>query len=143
MKKFALCLSIAALVATGALAGESASTKSTSNQSTSKSASTKSVAPKQVTVKGEIIDTGCYLAHGARGEKHSGCAHKCIANGMPMGLLTADGTLYLLTMDHDNADPYNEAKELAAKNVEVSGLLLSRNGMKAIDVSAVKAVSAQ
>ena len=54
--------------------------------------------------------------------------------------LTADGQLYLLTLDHDNADPYNEAKGMAAKTVQVTGMVLARNGMKAIDVSAIKAV---
>ena len=98
-------------------------------------------APKQVTLRGEIVDTGCYLAHGARGEKHKGCANKCIANGMPMGLLTADGALYLLTLDHDDADPFNRAKELTAQTVDVTGTVLSRSGMKAINVTGVKPVA--
>ena len=99
-------------------------------------------APKQVTLKGEVVDTGCYLAHGSRGEKHKGCASKCIANGMPMGLLTSNGMLYLLTLDHDNPDPYNQVKDMSAQTVEVTGTLLARNGMKAIDVTGVKAVAA-
>ena len=44
---------------------------------------------KPVTLKGEIVDTGCYIAHGAMGEKHKDCASKCIANGMPMGNASA------------------------------------------------------
>src|SRR5574341_1558654 len=59
--------------------------------------------PKSLT--GEVVDTGCYLGHAARGAKHVSCATKCIMGGMPMGLLTNDGTLYLLTMNHDNPDP--------------------------------------
>src|SRR5437867_357566 len=59
------------------------------------------------TITGEVVDTGCYIAHSARGEKHVSCATKCINQGMPMGLLTSDGTLYLVTLNHDNADPYN------------------------------------
>ncbi len=100
-----------------------------------------SAAPKRVTIKGEIVDTGCFLSHGSRGEKHKGCADKCIANGMPMGLLTTKGTLYLLTLDHDNADPYNQAKSMAAQTVEVTGTLLARNGMKAINVTGVKSAA--
>ena len=30
------------------------------------------------TVKGEVLDMACYLDHGAKGEKHKGCAEKCI-----------------------------------------------------------------
>ena len=93
---------------------------------------------KPATLKGEIVDTGCYLSHGARGEKHKGCATKCVANGMPMGLLTSDGTLYLLTMSHDDADPYNKAKDMVSQMVEVTGTMMSRSGMKAIEVASVK-----
>ncbi len=90
---------------------------------------------KPQTITGEVVDTGCYLGHSARGAKHVECATKCIAQGMPMGLLTSNGTLYLLTLNHDNADPYNQLKELAGKTVSVTGVVMSRSGMKGIDVS--------
>jgi|SRR5262245_1474099 len=90
------------------------------------------------TVTGEVVDMGCYLGHAARGEKHVSCATKCINNGMPMGLLTSNGTLYLLTLNHDNADPYNSLKNMAGKNVTVTGELMSRSGIQGIDVSAVR-----
>lgn len=89
------------------------------------------------TVTGEVVDLGCYLGHAARGEKHISCATKCLAQGMPMGLLTTNGTLYLVTLDHDNADPYNSLKDMAGKNVTVTGQLLTRSGMKAIEATTV------
>jgi len=92
---------------------------------------------KPVTLKGEIVDTGCYIGHGAMGEKHKDCATKCISNGMPMGLLSGK-TLYLLTMNHDNPDAYNQCKDMASAMVEVTGVVAERNGVKAIDVTAVK-----
>lgn len=91
---------------------------------------------------GEVVDTGCYLAHGARGAKHVECATKCISEGMPMGLLTEDGTLYLITLNHDNPDAYNQLKKMAAKTVSVTGTLSERNGIKGIDVTAVKLAAA-
>jgi hypothetical protein len=93
------------------------------------------------TITGEVVDTGCYLGHAARGEKHVSCATKCLNQGMPMGLLTSNGTLYLVTLDHDNADPYNSLKTMAGKNVAVTGELLTRSGMKAIEASNVKLAS--
>ena len=96
-------------------------------------------APKTIT--GEVVDTGCYLGHAARGEKHVSCATKCINQGMPMGLLTSNGTLYLVTLDHDNADPYNNLKGMAGKNATVKGELLTRSGMKAIEASSVQLAS--
>ena len=90
------------------------------------------------TITGEVVDMGCYLGSGERGEKHISCATKCINQGMPMGLLTGTGRLYLLTLNHDNADPYNNLKAMAGKMVAVKGSILTRNGMTAIDVSEFK-----
>jgi hypothetical protein len=67
----------------------------------------------------------------------------CIANGMPMGLLTADGSLYLITLNHSNADPYNQLKGWAAEKVVVTGVTSTRNGVKAIEADAVKLASAK
>lgn len=94
------------------------------------------------TITGEVVDTGCYLGHEARGEKHISCATKCIANGMPMGLLTDKGELYLLMLNHDNADPYESLKKMAGKMVAVSGPVHQRGGMKGIDVTGVKLAAA-
>ena len=97
---------------------------------------------KPTTIKGELVDMGCYVSHGARGEKHKDCATKCVAGGMPMGLLTADNKLYILTLNHDNADPYNQAKDMMSAMVEVTGTVGERNGTRIIDVTAVKAMAA-
>ena len=97
----------------------------------------------KMTLKGELVDMGCYMGHEAKGEKHMGCATKCIANGMPMGLLTADGKLYLITLDHDDADPYNQCKDWASKQVTLTGPVSERSGMRSIDVTAAQLVAAK
>ena len=82
-------------------------------------------------IKGEVVDLMCYLDHGAKGEKHKGCAKKCIESGGPVGLLTADDQVYLVIGDHK---PIN--KELAAKaaqTVTLKGKVVERNGMKMIE----------
>jgi hypothetical protein len=93
---------------------------------------------KAATVTGEVVDTGCYLGHASRGAAHASCALKCVKAGMPMALLTSNGTLYLVTMNHDNPDPYHRLQDLAGKNVAVTGSFITRNGMKGIDVTSVK-----
>ena len=86
--------------------------------------------PTTQTIKGEVVDLMCYLDHGAKGEKHAGCAKKCIESGGPVGLLTADDQLYLLIGDHK---PINEqAAALAGKTVTVKGKVVERNGVKMI-----------
>jgi hypothetical protein len=88
------------------------------------------------TIKGEVVDLMCYLDHGAKGEKHKGCATKCIESGGPVGLLTADDKLYLVIGDHA---PIN--KELAAKaaqTVTLKGKVVERHGMKMIENAQVE-----
>ena len=91
---------------------------------------------------GEIIDAGCYLAHGASGSKHAECALKCASNGAPMMLLTKDGKVMLLSPNHDNPDPYNQLKGMAGSNAKVTGTMAERSGVKGIDVTGVEAVAA-
>ncbi|HVP39205.1 MAG TPA: hypothetical protein VMS93_08485 [Candidatus Saccharimonadales bacterium] len=92
------------------------------------------------TVKGEVVDTGCYMAKGAAatGEGHKECAGKCFANGMPAGLLTEKGELLLLLPDHQNGQPYKDALGMPGEQLEISGTMMTRNGMKALSVTAVK-----
>jgi hypothetical protein len=97
---------------------------------------------KTVTMTGEVIDTGCYLGHEAKGEKHKGCAATCVAAGMPIGLLTDKSAVYLLVPPHDNKDGYNKAKELIGEKAEISGEQFVRGGMRAIEVASAKAAPA-
>jgi hypothetical protein len=51
---------------------------------------------RPLTLTGEVVDVSCYTQLGKRGEGHKACGAKCVANGSPAGLVTADGTLYIL-----------------------------------------------
>src|SRR5262245_15015271 len=93
------------------------------------------------TLKGEVVDMGCYMAHEAHGAKHKEGGAKCISGGMPMGLLTSQGKLYLITLNHENGDAYNQLKDLVDTEVEVTGVVSERAGMKSIDVATAKAAS--
>jgi len=99
------------------------------------------VMPASIT--GEIVDAGCYLGHGERGAKHAQCAKQCIAGGMPMCLVTSTGAVYMLTMNHENPDPYNKLKTMAGRTVTVTGSMMERGGMKAIDVASMKPLVSQ
>ena len=83
------------------------------------------------TIKGEVVDLMCYLDHGAKGEKHKGCAKKCIESGGPVGLLTADDQLYLVIGDHQPLNKELSAK--AAETITLKGKVVERNGMKMIE----------
>ena len=91
-----------------------------------------------VTMTGEIVDTGCFLDHGARGAKHKDCATKCLAGGMPAALLTDKGELILLLMDHDKPELMGQVKDLAAEKVSITGKVSKGHGMTAMYVSDLK-----
>jgi hypothetical protein len=92
------------------------------------------------TVVGEILDFSCYLEIGKHGDKHRDCAQKCFRNGQPIGLLTENGTLYML-MEEEH-DPRRDglgifrqaAVDHAAHVMEVTGTVFSHNGYNAMYV---------
>ena len=96
---------------------------------------------KVVAVTGEIIDLSCYLQLGKHGAKHKACGVKCLENGQPIGLLTKDGTVYMLMAEEH--DPRRDGQtggfrraaiDNFAKIVEVTGTETSHNGFRAIYV---------
>ena len=93
---------------------------------------------EKVTLQGEILDLACYLEHEAQGAGHAGCAKACLEEGQPMGLLAADGKVWLLLADHSDAKPYHAAKQFAGRQVVVTGLKKSRAGIDGFEVHAVK-----
>ena len=95
---------------------------------------------KAVTVKGELVDMSCYMAHEGKGSKHAKCAKACILGGAPLGILTTDGKVYLLVEDHSSAKtkkPYAKARELVAETVTLKGVAYERGGTQAIVVESV------
>jgi len=95
-----------------------------------------SAADETTKVKGEVVDLMCYLDHGAKGDKHAGCAETCIKAGTPVGILTADNQLYLVVGDHK---PINDRlAAYAAKTITVKGKVVERNGMKMIEDAEVE-----
>jgi hypothetical protein len=87
-----------------------------------------------------VIDTGCYLSHDTKGEKHVRCATACAKSGVPLALLDeTTGTVYLpVAVDHKNQNlrlmPFIEQK------VKVTGTLIEKGGMKGIALKTVEAV---
>ena len=92
-------------------------------------------AGETVTLKGELLDMACYMAHEGKGEKHKKCAKSCVLGGAPIGLLSADGAVYLLVGDHANEKPYKAAQQLAGEQAKITGTVQKRGGVQAIVVS--------
>jgi hypothetical protein len=93
-------------------------------------------------VTGEVIDMACYFDHGLCGPDHAACARKCIASGLPVGLKTKDGTIYLLIGKQlppsPQPAPMHESVNAqlapyAAKIVTISGTILTKRGVNVIE----------
>jgi hypothetical protein len=97
-----------------------------------------------ITVVGEIIDLSCYVQLGKHGEKHRSCGQKCVQNGQPIGLLTRDGSIYMLMPEeHDpRRDGGVDAKASGSDHmghiVEVNGTSATVGAYKAIYVQGLK-----
>src|SRR5438105_9765256 len=85
-------------------------------------------ASKEVT--GEVVDMMCYVDHNAMGDKHSGCAAKCIKGGGPVGIVS-DGKAYLIVGDHK---PMNDQlAEYAGKTITIKGKMAERGGVAMLE----------
>ena len=102
---------------------------------------------KYISVTGEILDMGCYTTRALHGDTHRQCALQCLASSVPMGLITADSTIYLLTQYHDRAmapanfpppDPYMQCRNWASFQIEITGMVSERKGMKYLEVMSSK-----
>ncbi len=126
-----------AVVAAGLTVGAFAQADKDHSKDHSKDAQKAAAAPageeaKPVTITGELIDTACYVAADgdAKGKDHAECATKCMATGIPAGILPegskdASAMMFLLTNPTVLA-PY------AAQTIKVEGT--PHADMKAFDV---------
>lgn len=96
-------------------------------------------AQEDVKVEGEILDMTCYLHKGSTGRRHKACAEMCAEKGLPIGILTESGEAFLLIEDHDNPEPYAEARKLAGKQAAIAGKKFARGGSTGIMVLEAKA----
>ena len=91
-------------------------------------------------VTGEVVDLACYLPHPdtSHGPSHRKCADVCAKKGIPIGVLTDDGQLYLLLEDHENPKAYAQLKEKAAERVTVEGEKVTRGGVQGLVAETLK-----
>jgi hypothetical protein len=92
--------------------------------------------PADGKLTGEVVDITCYLDHESKGEKHASCAQKCIEKGLPVGIV-ADGKLYaVIVSSHET--PNAKLAPYAGQLVTISGKVLERDGLRAIDMEDVQ-----
>ena len=101
--------------------------------------------PTRVQVTGEIMDTWCYYSGvmGGResvvGSSHHTCAVWCAAGGIPVGLLTDDGEVFLvLEVDGKGTADGNETiLDIQSDRITADAMLYERDGFKYLVVEKV------
>jgi hypothetical protein len=99
----------------------------------------------RMTITGEFIDTWCYFSgvmgstDAVVGSAHHTCAVWCSAGGIPVGLLTEDGTVYMvLKIEGDAATNGGDTQlSLASDTITADGLVYTRDGLNYIVVEKV------
>ena len=92
---------------------------------------------KEMTLTATVVDTGCYLSHDTKGEKHVKCATACAKAGVPLALLDEKGTVWLpVAMDHKNQN--EKLMAFIEKRVKVTGTVVEKGGMKGLFVKTVE-----
>ena len=90
-------------------------------------------------VSGEILDMACFIARGAKGPSHARCAQTCADHGMPLGVLTEDGKIYLLYPKHGKEEAFDAVKKLAGQKAMLTGTKAERQGLLGLEVHAAAA----
>ena len=104
----------------------------------------------RVVVRGEIVDYYCYIEKGLLGPQHKECGLKCVAGDVCMGILTEQGDLYMLSIDHIRAmapltfqgipDPFKKCMSMVSEHVEINGNLMERKGQRILEVTGVRKI---
>jgi len=92
----------------------------------------------ETAIQGEVMDLFCYLSHPetGKGPSHAKCAKQCIEKGIPVGIRTREGVLYLaVSSDHSAANKMLAPH--AGKMVTVEGSVKEHDGMKLIQIKKV------
>ncbi len=104
-------------------------------------------APVTVEIKGEIIDTWCYLTgvmggpEAVVGTAHHTCALWCAAGGIPVGVKAEDGTVYMV-LKIKGEDPLAQTDtimEIQSNVITARGQAYVRDGINYLVVEKVVA----
>ena len=105
------------------------------------------VEAKAVEIKGEVIDTWCFFSGVMGGEDavigsaHHTCALWCAAGGIPVGVLTEDGEVFMV-LKYEGEDPLERTDtimEVQSDTITAKGMHYVRDGVNYLVVEKVVA----
>lgn len=94
---------------------------------------------KEVTVTGVVVDVSCKFGQGLTGAEHRMCAQVCADRGIPLAILTDDGTLYIPASAAMPGEGQNaRLKEFAEQRVTVRGKAFKAGGAQALQIATIQ-----
>ncbi len=96
-------------------------------------------APTQaVEIQAQVVDLSCKLVYNLSGDMHKECAEVCADKGIPLGLLTADGTFLLpVSAGMPGTGSNSQLRPYAEQTVTVKGKRVNRAGMNSIIIESI------
>ena len=96
----------------------------------------------QIRVRGEVVETGCFIIGGRKGPDHEQCAIACARAGQDLGVLDEKTKqLYIAVVDRRSGASENPLMPFIAHRVEVRGEPLEYGELPALIVSDVRSLS--
>ncbi len=94
---------------------------------------------QEVTIKGELVDSLCYVAMNAKGAGHKQCAIDCAKAGIPISMLE-DGTgkLYTVLPKEDKTGYPESVIARMGETVTLKGDLYENGGNRYVTVESVE-----
>lgn len=94
---------------------------------------------QEVTIKGELVDSLCYVAMAAKGPGHKQCAIECAKAGIPVSILE-DGTgkLYVVLPKEDKTGLAESVISKMGEKVTLKGHLYTIGGNSYVTVESVE-----
>jgi hypothetical protein len=94
---------------------------------------------KDVSVTGEVIDTFCYAAMGAKGTSHKQCGIDCAKKGIPVGVLEKGSEkIYILLPTKDKTALPDDVVNKMGETVTITGHAYSKGGVAFLTAESVK-----
>ena len=91
-----------------------------------------------IAVKGEIVDSLCYLGMGAKGPSHKQCGIDCAKAGIPVSIVEeGTGKVYVLMSNQDKTGLPDSVTHKMGETVTIKGDLYSTGGSQIIAVEEV------
>ncbi|MEN8375394.1 MAG: hypothetical protein ABFS34_08095 [Gemmatimonadota bacterium] len=87
-----------------------------------------------------VVDLSCKVVHNLSGDDHRMCAQVCADKGIPLALMTEDGTIMVpVSMGMPGVGDNERLKEHAENTVTVTGKVFDRGGLKTIAIEEIEA----